>query len=250
MLRKGNPSFFVAFCDIINPIIFLRKGIVMKKGFKILLIWLGFLLLFFTVDTIQAKVFDNCPLIKITKTMDDSNFDRLDIGVFTKTYYCFDGTQKTIFKWKSYACPIETNYIDSNPTHSKITWDEITETGVDEELLLQNIDIDVLNQVGRELQTLVDEAYEEERENPEIIFTEGWARILEYDCFKKVVDIGVPAMKPLYLIIYKSQNRGVYEYLCAYALYQISGYDFFWSTTDEFMEKFNAQILAEKVSEQ
>ena len=53
-------------------------------------------------------------------------------------------------------------------------------------------------------------------------------------------------MKPLYLIIYKSSNRGVYEYLCAYALYQISGYDFFWSTTDVFMEKFNEQILKEK----
>lgn len=67
---------------------------------------------------------------------------------------------------------------------------------------------------------------------------------------KKVVDIGEPAMKPLYLIIYKSPNRGVYEYLCAYALYQISGYDFFWSTTDEFMENFNAHILAEKAGEQ
>ena len=110
--------------------------------------------------------------------------------------------------------------------------------------------VDVLNKIGNELQTLVNEAYEEERANPEIIFTEGWARILEYDRFKKVVDIGVPAMKPLYLIIYKSQNRGVYEYLCAYALYQISGYEFFWSTTDEFMENFNAQILAENDGEQ
>lgn len=222
----------------------------MKKGFKMLFLWIVFLLVFFALDTIQAKVFDNCPLIKITKSMNGSNLDKLDIGVFTKTYYCSDGTQKTIFNWEAYTCPMETNKVDKEPIIPKITWDEITATGVDEELLLQNIDIDVLNEVGRELQTLVNEAYEEERENPEIIFTEGWARILEYDRFKKVVDIGVPAMKPLYLIIYKSQNRGVYEYLCAYALYQISGYDFFWSTTDEFMEKFNAQILAEKVSEQ
>ena len=42
--------------------------------------------------------------------------------------------------------------------------------------LLQNIDIDVLNEVGSELQTLVNEAYEEERANPEIIFTEGWGK--------------------------------------------------------------------------
>ena len=109
---------------------------------------------------------------------------------------------------------------------NEINWEEITENSVNEELLLQNIDVDILNQIGSELQTLVDEAYAEERANPEIIVTEGWARILEYDRFKRVVDIGVPAMKPLYLIIYKSSNRGVYEYLCAYALYQISGYDF------------------------
>lgn len=221
----------------------------MKKGFKILLIFTVLILVFFTIDIIQAKVFDNCPLIKITKNIDGGNLDKLDVGVLTRTYYCLDGTQKTIFKWEEYTCPTETNNIDRLPSTPKITWDEITENGVDEKLLLQNIDIGVLNEVGSELQTLVNEAYEEERANPEIIVTEGWARILEYDRFKKVVDIGVPAMKPLYLIIYKSQNRGIYEYLCAYALYQISGYDFFWSTTDEFMEKFNAQILAEKATE-
>ena len=219
----------------------------MKIVFKILLIVIVFILAFFTIDIIQARVFDNSPLIKITKNMDGGNLDQLDVGVFTRTYYCLDGTQKTIFKWEEYTCSEENN---PTITTQKITWDEITENGVDEELLLQNIDIDVLNEVGSELQTLVNEAYEEERAHPEIIFTEGWARILEYDRFKKVVDIGEPAMKPLYLIIYKSPNRGVYEYLCAYALYQISGYDFFWSTTDEFMEKFNAHILAEKAGEQ
>ena len=221
----------------------------MKKYVKIILIIIGILLIFLVIDTLQAKLLNNSPLIKISKNIDGSNLDRLDVGILTKTYYCVEDTKKTIFKWEEYTCPSIINNIDDSPTASKITWDEITENGVNEELLLQNIDIEILNEIGNELQTLVNEAYEEERANPEIIFTEGWARILEYDRFKKVVDIGVPAMKPLYLIIYKSQNRGVYEYLCAYALYQISGYEFFWSTTDEFMDKFNEQILKEKESE-
>mgnify|MGYP001632668035 CR=1 FL=1 len=129
---------------------------------------------------------------------------------------------------------------------NEIKWEEITKDGVNEELLLQNIDIDILNQIGSELQTLVKEAYEEERANPEILITEGWARVLKYERFQKVLDMGTPAMKPLYLIIYKSPNRGEYEYLCAYALYKISGYDFDWATTDEFIEKFNKQVLKEQ----
>lgn len=214
----------------------------MKKYGKTILIIMGISLIFLIIDTLQSKLLNNSPFIKITKNIDGSTLDKLDVGILTKTYYCVD-TKKTIFRWEEYTCPNTINNTDDSPTASKITWDEITKNGVNEELLIQNIDIDVLNEIGNELQTLVNEAYEEERANPEIIFTEGWARILEYDRFKKVVDIGVPAMKPLYLIIYKSQNRGIYEYLCAYALYKISGYDFFWSTTDEFMEKFNEEVL-------
>lgn len=213
----------------------------MKKYGKTILIIMGILLIFLIIDTLQSKLLNNSPLIKITKNIDGGTLDKLDVGALTKTYYCKD-FKKTIFKWEEYTCPNTINNIDSS-TAQKITWKEITENGVNEKLLLKNIDIDILNEVSSELQTLVNEAYEEERANPEIIVTEGWARILEYKRFKKVVDIGDSAMKPLYLIIYKSQNRGVYEYLCAYALYKISGYDFFWSTTDEFMEKFNEEVL-------
>lgn len=127
-----------------------------------------------------------------------------------------------------------------------ITWEEITANGVNEELLIKNVDKDILTEVSTELQALVAEAYEEERENPEILITEGWARVFNYERFKKVIDIGKPAMKPLYLIIYKSPNRGEYEYLCAYALYKISGYDFEWATTDEFMIKFNEYVVNNK----
>ena len=219
----------------------------MKKTTKIIVIIIVTLLILLVIDTIQAKVFNNSTVIKITEEYNGGTLTKLDKGVLVDTYFCTNGTKKTVFKWEKYTCPSSEAAEENNSNkQNEIKWEEITEDGINEELLLQNIDVDILNQIGSELQTLVNEAYAEERANPEIIVTEGWARILAYDCFKRVVDIGVPAMKPLYLIIYKSPNRGVYEYLCAYALYQISGYDFFWSTTDEFMEKFNEQILKEK----
>ena len=219
----------------------------MKKTTKIIVIVIVTLLILLVIDTIQAKVFNNGIVIKITEEYNGGTLTKLDKGVLVDTYFCSNGAKKTIFKWENYTCPSSETAEENNfNKQNEISWEEITEDGINEELLLQNIDVDILNQIGSELQTLVNEAYAEERANPEIIVTEGWARILEYDRFKRVVSIGIPAMKPLYLIIYKSSNRGVYEYLCAYALYQISGYDFFWSTTDEFMEKFNEQILKEK----
>lgn len=52
-------------------------------------------------------------------------------------------------------------------------------------------------------------------------------------------------MKPLYLILYKSPNAGMYEYICAQALYELSGYEFEWENSKEFLEKFNEKVLTE-----
>ena len=219
----------------------------MKKITKIIVIVIVTLLILLVIDTIQAKVFNNGIVIKITEEYNGGTLTKLDKGVLVDTYFCSNGAKKTIFKWENYTCPSSETAEENNfNKQNEISWEEITEDGINEELLLQNIDVDILNQIGSELQTLVKEAYEEERANPEILITEGWARVLKYERFQKVLDMGTPAMKPLYLIIYKSPNRGEYEYLCAYALYKISGYDFDWATTDEFIEKFNKQVLKEQ----
>lgn len=125
-------------------------------------------------------------------------------------------------------------------------WSEITTDGVNEELLLQNIDQDLLEQIAYELQTLVAEATEEERQDPEIAIREGWTRIWQYERYQKVLSIGTPAMKPLYLIIYKSPYAGEYEYLCANILYELSGFDFEWTNSKEFLEKFNQAVIEQK----
>lgn len=128
----------------------------------------------------------------------------------------------------------------------EIIWPEITADGVNEELLLQNIDQDLLGQIAYELQTLVAEATEEERQDPEIVIREGWTRIWQYERYQKVLDLGTPAMKPLYLIIYKSPYAGEYEYLCANILYELSGSDFEWTNSKEFLEKFNQAVLEDE----
>lgn len=132
---------------------------------------------------------------------------------------------------------------DLENKEKEVTWEEITEDGVNEDLLLKNVDEELLTKIAMELQTLVDEEAEEERENPEIVITEGWTRVFKSDRYKKVLNIGNPAMKPLYLILYKSSNAGIYEYICANALYELSGFDFEWSNSKEFLEKFNEKIL-------
>lgn len=134
-----------------------------------------------------------------------------------------------------------------------IKWDEITEDGVNEDLLYENMDTDTLEYVAAELQTLVEEEAEAEKENPDIVLTEGWVRVFESEHYANVLKLGNQAMKPLYWIIYKSSNAGQYEYICAYALYEISGYDFTdengcltWSDSKEFLNVFNEQVILKK----
>ncbi len=143
--------------------------------------------------------------------------------------------------------PIATENHENNKVDEKIvkevTWEEITTDGVNEELLLKNVDEELLTQIATELQTLVDEATAEERANPEIVITEGWTRVFKNERYKKVLNMGTPAMKPLYLIIYKSPYAGEYEYLCARILYQLSGYDFYWTNSKDFLDGFNQKII-------
>lgn len=72
--------------------------------------------------------------------------------------------------------------------------------------------------------------------------------------YKEVIALGESAMKPLYLILYKSGNNELYEYLCASALQEISGIAFYnedtgtqgWSTAKEYLELFTQEILQRK----
>lgn len=148
-----------------------------------------------------------------------------------------------------------TETITENKEDSEaLAWPEITEDGVNEQLFMENLDIELLETIAGEIQTIVKEEAEAERENPNLVLDEGWIRVFQTERYKNVLNIGEDAMKPLYWIIYKSPNAGMYEYICATALYEISGYDFSnedgtltWQTSREFLERFNEKILNEKI---
>lgn len=134
-----------------------------------------------------------------------------------------------------------------------LSWPEITEDGVNEELFLENLNTEVLEAVAAELQALVEEEVEAEQVNPGIVITEGWTRVFKSQQYEKVLNMGEPAMKPLYWIIYKSPNAGMYEHICAAALYELSGYDFTnedgsltWNNSKEFLDKFDEKILSDR----
>ena len=79
----------------------------MKKVIKIILI---IFVIFFTViliDTAQAKILDNSPIIKVRYNRDDGNVDYVDKGVLTYTYVYTNGEKVTVFIWEKYAPPAE-----------------------------------------------------------------------------------------------------------------------------------------------
>ena len=90
----------------------------MKKSFKITLIVVGVVLGIILLDTAQAIIFNNSPIIKVTKTY--SSMQRKDIGIFVETYI-FDGiTKRTYFKWEAHTLPIIEKTENLKNTYDKV----------------------------------------------------------------------------------------------------------------------------------
>ncbi len=79
----------------------------MKKSIKVILIILIVLVIVVLVDTMQAKIFDNSPLIKIRYNRDGGNVDYIDKGIFVYTYVFTNGEKVTVYRWEKYAPPEE-----------------------------------------------------------------------------------------------------------------------------------------------
>ena len=73
----------------------------MKKSVKVILIILIVLVIIILADTMQAKVFDNNPLIKIRYNRDGGNIDYVDKGIFVYTYVFTNGEKVTVFRWEN-----------------------------------------------------------------------------------------------------------------------------------------------------
>ena len=133
-------------------------------------------------------------------------------------------------------------------------WAAITEDGVDEEAFLAALDQTILTEVAQKLQTAVEEEAAAEEANPGLVLTEGWVRIFDSPQYRDVLALGKEAMPALYWIVYKSEHNGLYEFVCANALYELSGYDFTiangvrqWDNAKALLPLFNQKLLEERL---
>ena len=76
---------------------------------KIILIIIGLLIGIILIDTLQAKIFNNRPIIKITEYYDSGNGLRKDKGLFVYTYVFGEDKKVTVYKWEKYSPPEEAN---------------------------------------------------------------------------------------------------------------------------------------------
>lgn len=135
-----------------------------------------------------------------------------------------------------------------------IVWDEVTENGVDEELLLKNIDEKTLTYIAQQFQDICTKIGEKEKKDKFYWLKGEWYHdVMDSKQYHNVILLGNKAMKPLFLIIYKSPIAGLYEWICSKALTEISRFDFSnenngagWGNSKEFLEMFIDRVLEQK----
>lgn len=150
--------------------------------------------------------------------------------------------------WKEAFSILDTLVFDENvrEDYEEIVWDELSENGVDEDLLIRHINKETLEYVAKQLQDLCTEIDKKADKDKDYWLTGQWySDVTDSKQYQSVLSLGKEAMKPLFLILYKSENSGMYEWICSKALEEISGYDFSeenggngWSDAKEFLELF------------
>ena len=75
----------------------------MSKCIKIFVIVILAVLVFVLTDSIQAKLFNNRPILKLVEDYNGGNLYQKDKGILVYTYVYTDGTQKTVFRWEKYS---------------------------------------------------------------------------------------------------------------------------------------------------
>ena len=84
----------------------------MKKFLKVILIVLFALVGIIAIDTLQAKIFDNSPLLKIRDNFDGGSIDYIDKGLFVNHYHCNNSEKVTTWKGVKFACSVKEISLD------------------------------------------------------------------------------------------------------------------------------------------
>lgn len=109
---------------------------------------------------------------------------------------------------------------EQSETITIITIDEM-----DEKTFIENLDIDTLNTVAKKIQELTDEIVKKQAETPESVIKGEWVTdFRNSEQYQYVLDFGVKAIKPMYYILYKSEQAGLYEYILSSAMNDIIGF--------------------------
>lgn len=136
----------------------------MKKIVKVFLIILVILVVVILADTIQAKVFNNTPFIKITEDYHEGDLYQKDTGILVDTYVFRDETKITVFKWEKYTPP-EKEKLDIENKENEIKEDkenEIEESEIKEdegneikesEVKEDDVDIEKLKKIAQDYYT-------------------------------------------------------------------------------------------------
>jgi len=127
---------------------------------------------------------------------------------------------------------------------------EIPSLPSNEKDFIDDLDISVLERIASEIQSLVAEIGEKEKADPDFVLQGKWNEYFRSsEQYNVVLDLGLKAVKPAYYIIYKSPLSGLYEYILASAIDEITGYDYAvtesygWSTSKQFLEMYNEKVL-------
>lgn len=136
----------------------------------------------------------------------------------------------------------------------EVVWIEVNKNGVNEDLLIKNIDEETLTYIAQQLQDVCKEIDEKGQKDKNYWLTGQWYDdVMNSKQYNNVVSLGKKAIKPLFLIIYKSEKAGMYEWVCSKALTEISGFDFSgendgagWRNSKEFLELFIAKIIEQR----
>lgn len=121
------------------------------------------------------------------------------------------------------------------------TWTPITGQEVSESSFIEDLNSDILTSVAENLQSLTEEIAKKQAENPDYVLRGEWVNFSHSKQYLSVLDLGIKAVKPLYYILCKSNEAGLYEYLISSAINDIIGLDISSSNSKKIgsANKFN-----------
>lgn len=99
----------------------------MKKSKKTLLIIMGIFISFVIIDSGQALIFNNKPVLKLVENINGGYLYQKNKGILVDNYVCTNGTKKSVFKLQGYNCPSKKQEYAKSGEESNI---EIKNNGV------------------------------------------------------------------------------------------------------------------------